>query len=203
MLSIKDYAKQKNISYEAVRQSVKRYEKELENHVFVQGKTRYLDDFAMDFLDQKRSVNPVVIYEVSKDEEIDRLKKENDSYLKKITSLQEQLLLQKDRMVSLEAAKQVAEKEKQLAITEAVSEANKLAEEDKKAALEEKAKELKKQAEIEKSEADDAAKKEKDDEFEPVRKELEEAKRERDAAKEKLAEPISLLEWFKTRGRKI
>lgn len=191
MLSMKDYAKQKNISYEAVRKQVARYKKELEGHIFKKDRTQFLDDYAIDFLEQKRATNPVVIYEVAKDEEIERLKKENDSYLKKIAALQEQLLLQKDQMGALEAAKQIAEKEKQLAVSEAVSEANKKAEEAQKKAVEEA---------IEVAKVDTAA--EKDREFEPVRKELEEVRKALGAANEKLAEPISLLEWIKTRGRK-
>lgn len=195
MISMRDYAKQKNISYEAVRKQVVRYKNELADHIFKQDRTQFLDEYAVDFLDQKRASNPVIIYEVSKDEEIDRLKKENDSYLKKIAALQEQLLLQQDQMIALETAKQIAEKEKQLAITEAVSEANKLAEEDKKAALEEKARELKERAEIEKYEAVEAARREKDEEFEPVRQEFE-------AARQELERPIKFREWLRTKGRK-
>lgn len=114
MISMRDYAKEKHISYEAVRKQVVRYQKELEGHIFKQGRTQYLDEYAVEFLSEKRATNPIIIYEANKDEEIERLKNENDSYLKKIAILQEQLLQQKDQMISLEVAQQAAEKETKL-----------------------------------------------------------------------------------------
>lgn len=203
MISMKDYAKSKNVSYEAIRKQVARYKNELEGHIFKQDRTNFLDEYAIEFLDQKRASNPVIIYEVAKDEEIDRLKKENDSYLKKIAFLQEQLLQQKDQMAALETAKQIAEKEKQLAIAEAVSEANKQAEEVKRIALEERARVLAEQAEIAKNKAVDDAKKEaarvakeeKDKEYEPVLQELDKAKKE-------LERPLTFMERL-TGKRKV
>ena len=73
MISIKDYAKLKGVSYEAVRKQVKRYESDLEGHIHRQNRTQYLDDEAVVFLDCKRAENPIVIYEHSKDEQIDDL----------------------------------------------------------------------------------------------------------------------------------
>lgn len=62
MITMKEYAKENGISYEAVRQSVKRYREELEGHIVKVHRTQYLDDTAVAFLDQHRSQNPVVLY---------------------------------------------------------------------------------------------------------------------------------------------
>lgn len=44
MVSIRDYAKMNNVSYEAIRQQVKRYEDELNGHIIKQNRTQFLDD---------------------------------------------------------------------------------------------------------------------------------------------------------------
>lgn len=173
MLSIKAYAELKNVTYEAVRQSVNRYKEELKDHVFVQGKTRYLDDFAMDFLDQKRSVNPVVIYEVSKDEEIDRLNNEVADLKDKILKLQELLLDEQQKQLPLQQALQLADVEKEKAVFKALKEAEEQAVIEKQRAVSEAISKVNKQAEIEKMEAVAVAEKAKENEFTPIRKKLE------------------------------
>jgi len=105
MTSIKDYAKQKNISYEAVRKQVRRYQKELEGHISRTNRTQYLDDEAVAFLDQKRAESPIIILESSKDEEIQRLSLENKALLLKVADLQEQLLSEKDQVKQLQQEK--------------------------------------------------------------------------------------------------
>lgn len=173
MLSIKAYAELKNVTYEAVRQSVNRYKEELKDHVFVQGKTRYLDDFAMDFLDQKRSVNPVVIYEVSKDEEIDRLNNEVADLKDKVLKLQELLLDEQQKQLPLQQALQLADVEKEKAVFKALKEAEEQAVIEKQRAVSEAISKVNKQAEIEKMEAVAVAEKAKENEFTPIRKKLE------------------------------
>lgn len=53
MKTLKEYANENHITYEAVRQQVKRYEKELSNHIKKIKRTKYLDEFAIEFLDKK------------------------------------------------------------------------------------------------------------------------------------------------------
>lgn len=103
MISIKDYAGQKNVSYEAIRKQIKRYKGELEGHIFKDGRTQLLDEVAVDFLDEKRQTNPVVIYETNREEELEQLKEENKTLLLKIANLQEELLREKDHVKKLQA----------------------------------------------------------------------------------------------------
>lgn len=86
LISLKDYAAQNNVTYEAVRQQVVRYAEELEGHIVKDGRQQFLDDEAVEFLDGKRQKNPVTIIQASKDEEIERLKRENENLQKVITT---------------------------------------------------------------------------------------------------------------------
>lgn len=86
LISLKDYAAMNNVTYEAVRQQVVRYADELGNHIVKYGRQQFLDDEAIKFLDGKRQKNPVTIIQASKDEEIERLKIENENLQKVITS---------------------------------------------------------------------------------------------------------------------
>lgn len=107
IISLKDYAKQKNISYEAVRQQVVRYGVELGEHIIKDGRQQFLDDVAVAFLDERRKKNPVAIYQIEKDDEIDRLENENKELLLKLAAAQEQTIkLQEEyRQISEKAAK--------------------------------------------------------------------------------------------------
>lgn len=105
MISFKEYAKNKGCSYEAVRQQVRRYKNDLNGHITKVGKTQYLDDDAVIFLDSKRKTNPVIILEVEKDETIKRLEEENKALLLKVATLQDELLREKDQVKELQEEK--------------------------------------------------------------------------------------------------
>lgn len=91
IISLKDYAKQKNVSYEAVRQQVVRYKKDLEGHLIKDGRQQFLDEEAVAFLDAKRQKNPVAIIQQDKDETIEALKQENKNLLIKVAEQAEEL----------------------------------------------------------------------------------------------------------------
>lgn len=91
MITIKDYAKQKGVSYEAIRKQIKRYDAELEGHLIKQNRFLMLDEEAVQFLDGKRSENPVIVYEQNKDEELEQLRQENKMLLIQMNTVQDQL----------------------------------------------------------------------------------------------------------------
>lgn len=105
MISLKDYAKNKGCSYEAIRKQVNRYKNELEGHITKINRTQYLDSVAVEFLDGKRKENPIIIMEKSKDEELERLEMENKMLLMKVAELQEALLKEKDEVKLLQNEK--------------------------------------------------------------------------------------------------
>lgn len=92
MISIKDYASSRGISYEAVRQSIKRHTSELSDHLHKQGRKTLLDAEAVEILDQYRN-NAVTVqpqttelenmeYISNLKDEIIRLQNENAELLK-------------------------------------------------------------------------------------------------------------------------
>lgn len=102
MISIKDYAAQKNVSYEAIRKQVKRYENQLNGHLERVGRTLYMDDDAVAFLDEKRKKNPVVVVQEDKDKVVQGLYEENKQLLIKITALQDELIEEKSKVQELQ-----------------------------------------------------------------------------------------------------
>ena len=105
MVSLKEYAKNKGVSYEAVRKQVNRYKDELKGHISKVNRTQYLDEEAVAFLDSKRAESPIIIMESGKDEEIHRLEMENKAVLLKVAELQEALLKEKDQVKLLQNEK--------------------------------------------------------------------------------------------------
>ena len=105
MGSLKEYAKNKGVSYEAVRKQVNRYKDELKGHISKVNRTQYLDEEAVAFLDSKRAESPIIIMESGKDEEIQRLEMENKALLLKVAELQEALLKEKDQVKLLQNEK--------------------------------------------------------------------------------------------------
>ncbi len=95
LMTLKDYAEKKGITYEAVRKQVARYKLELDGHIVSDGKRQYLDDQAMAFLDEKRASNPIVVMEEGKTAEIERLKEENER-------MKNQLLANQQEMISIQ-----------------------------------------------------------------------------------------------------
>ncbi len=105
MISLKDYAREKGVSYEAVRKQVTRYKDELEGHITKENRTQYLDDAAVEFLNHKRATNPVILMEASRDDEVQRLTDENKALLLKVAELQDALLREKDAVKPLQEDK--------------------------------------------------------------------------------------------------
>lgn len=118
VITLRDYAKQNNISYEAVRKQVVRYQDELAGHLIRDGRQQFLDDEAVAFLDARRQKNPVAIIQIEKDEKIDQLEHENKILLQELATVQKALLNEKDKIDLL-----LSEKNAQLALLEADNEA--------------------------------------------------------------------------------
>lgn len=89
MISIRDYAEANSVTYEAIRKKLKQYEKELEGHLHKQGRTTFLDDAAVDFLEKHKNVNPIVVGDQQQLQEVNRLRDENDNLKDKIINFQE------------------------------------------------------------------------------------------------------------------
>ena len=151
LISLKDYAAMNNVTYEAVRQQVVRYADELGNHIVKDGRQQFLDDEAIKFLDGKRQKNPVTIIQASKDEEIERLKIENENLQKVITSQANKMAeiseWKAEKALLIARAEQQTlflEEKTKLAVAAAVQEAKIEAENEKQEAIRKAEDELKK-----------------------------------------------------------
>lgn len=119
VISLKDYAKRHNISYEAVRKQVSRFKNELSEHIIQDGKQQLLDEEAVAFLDARREKNPISIIQQDKDDTISALEAENKNLLHQIVVLQNELLREKDQRIALsEKAAKIALLEKSRIETE-------------------------------------------------------------------------------------
>lgn len=106
MMSIKEYATARNISYEAARQQVRRYAADIAGHTVTRNRTQYLDDVAINYLDEHRKGNPVVVVNQARVDEIARLRADNVALLQRVTALQDALIDAQGR--AIEAAQQQA-----------------------------------------------------------------------------------------------
>ena len=105
MVSIQEYADKQKVSYEAVRKQLKRYAKELQGHINVQNRKQYLDEFAENFLNEKRKQSPIVVVETAKKEEFEAAKAQIESMKQTIMDLQNQLNASKDKIMALQEEK--------------------------------------------------------------------------------------------------
>ena len=99
-MTIKEYAKSHGISYEAVRKQLARYRKDLEGHITTEGQTKYIDDFAVAFLDKKRRTNPVVVFNQERSDEVQLLRDQ-------VEALKNELLATQKRVMDLQSEKQL------------------------------------------------------------------------------------------------
>lgn len=92
MTTIRDYARDHSISYEAVRAQISRYRKDLDGHISTNGRTMCLDDYAVRFLDAKRRGNPVAIRSEEKHAEHENLKAQIDALKNELLSAQQKII---------------------------------------------------------------------------------------------------------------
>lgn len=116
MITIRDFARDEDISYEAARKQIARYSDELKGHIIQDNKRRLLDDFAVDFLRQRRRKNPVVVQQYDATAELQQLKNEKEQLLLQLNSVQAQLVQAQQQL--LDQAGQVADLQARLTAAE-------------------------------------------------------------------------------------
>ena len=96
MISIKDYAKARGVSYEEVRQQVVRYASRdvegfrLADHITKVDRTQYLDDEGAAFLDMRRAKNPVIIQQEERGETVELLRARIDELQTRLIAAQDE-----------------------------------------------------------------------------------------------------------------
>lgn len=114
MITIKDYAKETGVTYEAVRQRIKRYQEDLNGHIHRQGRTQYLDDVAVAFLNEHRLQEPTVLYDKGAGDAFRELQQEREDLRAENKELLQELRGVYKELRELEQFKLEAEKEKRL-----------------------------------------------------------------------------------------
>ena len=157
MVSIKDYAKEHGVSYEAVRSQVARYmDREvdgfrLSDHISKVGRTQYIDDEGIAFLDERRSRSPIVIQQEERDETIERLRTRVDELQARLIAAQDEyrVLMEEKHEIEMREQALIADKQMIAEIRAETAEAVARAEEAEKARkkAEEEAKDARAQAE--------------------------------------------------------
>jgi cell division septum initiation protein DivIVA len=106
---------------------VVRYADELAEHIVKKDRTQLLDEFAVEFLKNRRRESPIVLMTMDKSEENEQLKKEVESLKAQLMTAQNELLKSKDeilkaqeRIIDLqnEAAKNIEDRAKYAALLE-------------------------------------------------------------------------------------
>ena len=118
--SMRDYSRLRAVSYEAIRQQVSRYEKELSGHTKKDGKKILLDEWAVSFLDKHRMTRTVVVKADSdeSEREIKKLQEDKDRLIAELDKAKSMIIgLQKENGALLadnarsEALLMIADKE--------------------------------------------------------------------------------------------
>lgn len=110
MISVKEYAKQNQKSVQAVYKQIKSHEnaKALEGHIFTRKinnkDTKFLDNTAIEILDEASRQAPTIIVRTSEHEMIDQLTQENKKLLIKVAQLQAVIIDKSEKIEQLQEA---------------------------------------------------------------------------------------------------
>lgn len=111
MTTIKALAAEQKVSYQSIWKMVTKYEKELDGHIVVKDRVRYLDDEAVAFILEKRRDHPMVAMNddqaaiiLSQEQEIKQLKDRIEALLNEIIQNEKHINeLQRENQTALEA----------------------------------------------------------------------------------------------------
>lgn len=98
-VTLKQYADSQGISYEAVRKQVTRYSEELSDHIIKLSRKRYLDQYAVEFLTERRRESPIILVNMNQSEENEQLKEQIETLKAQLKKAQNELLKRKDEQL--------------------------------------------------------------------------------------------------------
>ena len=94
LVTLREYAKQQGVTYEAIRRQTHKYAEELAGHIIIKDRIKYLDETAQAFLLERRKASPIVLATMNQDEEIQQLQEQ-------VKVLQGKLFEQQERIITL------------------------------------------------------------------------------------------------------
>ena len=102
MTTIKALAMAQNVTYQAIWKLVVRYENELKGHIVTKNKVRYLDDYAVNYIIEKRKDHPMISILDDQSHIIEALKAENENLKHQILELQNEIIKRDSVIVELQ-----------------------------------------------------------------------------------------------------
>lgn len=108
---IKTYAKQKGVSTQAVYKQIKNHEKELKGHIFKESGKKWLDEYAIDYLDRQSQQSAVAVQSLERDEAMNMLKSKYIELLERYKDISDQLAHHKTLLLAAQSEKQEAEEQ--------------------------------------------------------------------------------------------
>ena len=96
-MTIRQFAEEQHVSYEAIRQQVSTHRKALEGHIVRNKQQKLLDEYAVDYLRKIRRQSPTIMINQDREQTIDALKNELLRAQNTITQLQQQVDALKDQ----------------------------------------------------------------------------------------------------------
>jgi len=151
LMTLKQFADDQGISYEAVRRAVKRHGDKLNGHIIENDGIRYLDEEAVKILKERRRESPIVVQTIDQGDEIRELRAQIESLRSQLMQAQNELLSGKDRIIALQDELKAGIEDRakyQLLLTDNEEQKRKLMEAE--AAIEEKQADLEQEKELRK-----------------------------------------------------
>lgn len=105
LVTVRQFAKQKGISYEAARKQVTKYTSELGGHIVVKDRTRFLDEEAVAFLTDRRRLSPIVTVVEDQSDEIKDLQGQVEDLKARLLATEEKLSNAQEEIARTQAAR--------------------------------------------------------------------------------------------------
>lgn len=90
-LTITQFAETEGISYEAVRQQIRKAGPALDGHIFKISGVKYLDEWAVDFLRERRRKTTVYVHTKKTDDEVEALQKRVEDLTARLLAAQDMI----------------------------------------------------------------------------------------------------------------
>ena len=106
VMTLRQFADAEGVTYESVRRLVTKYAEDLGNHIYTKDNTRFLDEWALAFLREKRRQSPIIRVVEDRGEEIQALQDQIAALESQKAELTARLLAAQDKIA--EAKSQTA-----------------------------------------------------------------------------------------------
>lgn len=115
MMTVRQLAEKHNVTYESMRKLLSKHAEALKGHIVTQDRTRYLDEWAIQFLEEERKKSKIVVIREDHTDEIARLSEEVEKLKAQLVAAQAELLTAQqarisalDRIVELQETERAA-----------------------------------------------------------------------------------------------